>query len=83
MQKLTTGVDFLTEYRTRALSEIPLVSRSRELNKLAAAVASGSPALVEGSHGLGKTRLLLELKRDLARGDLEDPGSQSSRHPFG
>jgi len=65
MQKLTTGVD-LTEYRTRALSEIPLVGRSRELGKLEAAVASGSPALVEGSSGLGKTRLLLELKRKLS-----------------
>src|SRR5579863_10370104 len=63
MQKVTTTLDFLNKYRARALSEMPLLGRSRELSKLEAAVASSSPALIEGSTGLGKTRLLLELGR--------------------
>ncbi len=66
MQTLTTGLDSLTGFRARALSEIPLLGRSRELSKLQAAVASGSPALIEGSPGHGKTRLLLELKQSLS-----------------
>ena len=69
MQKLTTGVDFLNEYRARALTEMPLLGRNRELSKLEAAVGSNSPALIEGSPGLGKTRLLLELRRRLSNGN--------------
>lgn len=55
MQKLTTGVDFFTEYRARALSDLPLVGRSRELSELQATVRSRSPALIEAAPDLGKT----------------------------
>ena len=52
--------------RAIALSELPLLGRNRELSRLEAAVTSGSPALVQGPPGIGKTRLLLELQRRLS-----------------
>jgi hypothetical protein len=66
---LTPTVDSLNGYRATALRELPLLARDRELSKLEVAVTSCTPALVQGSPGLGKTRLLLELGRRLSNGN--------------
>lgn len=66
---LTTRVDLLNGNRATALRELPLLSRDRELSKLEAAVRSCTPTLIEGSPGLGKTRLLLELSRRFSHGN--------------
>jgi hypothetical protein len=39
MQQLKTEADFLSEYRAGALSEMPLLGRSRELSELVDAAA--------------------------------------------
>lgn len=52
--------------RSRALSEIPLTGRARELAKLLSFVSPRTPALVCGSSGMGKTRLLHEIERQLS-----------------
>jgi hypothetical protein len=50
----------------RAYFELPLMEREREFSKLLQSVRQRKPALVCGSPGFGKTRLLLELRRELA-----------------
>lgn len=47
--------------RRTALPELPLVGRSREMAKLVNLARARSTALIYGPHGIGKTRLLLEL----------------------
>ncbi len=56
----------LAAHRLRALSELPLVGRDREMLKLLNMAAANIPALIHGPPGLGKTRLLLELARRLS-----------------
>ncbi|MGA7414816.1 MAG: ATP-binding protein [Bryobacteraceae bacterium] len=56
----------LAAHRLRALSELPLVGRDREMIKLLNLAATKSPALIYGPSGLGKTRLLLEVARKLS-----------------
>jgi hypothetical protein len=51
--------------REKALSGLPLLERDRELPKLLQYGLQQKHALVCGSPGLGKTRLLLELQRKL------------------
>ncbi len=51
--------------RLKALSDLPLIGRSREFGKLRELVHTKSPALVCGPTGTGKTRLLAELRQDL------------------
>jgi hypothetical protein len=48
--------------RSRALWQVPLLNRNRQLGRLLDLVHAKAPALVYGSPGLGKTRLLLELR---------------------
>jgi AAA domain len=52
--------------RSRALSELPLIGRDREMLKLLNLAATKTPALIYGPQGLGKTRLLFELARKLS-----------------
>lgn len=53
-----------------AFFELPLMEREREFSKLLQAALQRKPALLCGSPGFGKTRLLLELRRDLlSRGE--------------
>ncbi len=56
----------LVIHRLRALSELPLVGRDREMSKLLNMAAAKSPALIYGPPGLGKTRLLLDVARKLS-----------------
>jgi hypothetical protein len=58
--------DQFATHRARALSELPLVGRGRELVKLLTIAAAKTPSLIFGPPGLGKTRLLLELARKLS-----------------
>jgi DNA polymerase III delta prime subunit len=53
--------------RRNALSGVPLMERDRELAKLLQAALQRRPTLVCGSPGFGKTRLLLELERELVK----------------
>jgi AAA domain-containing protein len=52
--------------RLRALSELALMGRNREMDKLLSLAAAKTPALIHGRSGFGKTRLLLELHNRLA-----------------
>ncbi|MFZ0589971.1 MAG: hypothetical protein WAM39_05785 [Bryobacteraceae bacterium] len=51
--------------RERAFTELRLLERDRELRKLMQSGFEGKPILVCGSPGLGKTRLLLEVRHNL------------------
>jgi hypothetical protein len=51
--------------RLKALTDLPLIGRSREIAKLQKLAASGTPALIVGPPGAGKTRMLLELRKAL------------------
>jgi DNA polymerase III delta prime subunit len=51
--------------RQTAFTDLPLMERDRELAKLLQYALQRKPMLVCGSPGLGKTRLLLEVKREL------------------
>ncbi len=51
--------------RQTAFTDLPLMERDRELAKLLQCALQRKPMLVCGSPGLGKTRLLLEVKREL------------------
>jgi hypothetical protein len=61
----------LAQHRTTALSDLPLVGRNRELVTLLRLVRSNTHALICGSHGLGKTRLMLEMMRILRSDGIE------------
>src|SRR5207248_10937463 len=45
----------------KAMSELPLIERDRELSKVLQYASAGTPVLLIGSPGLGRTRLLREL----------------------
>ncbi len=47
-------------------SELPLIERARELSKLGQFASARTPSLLTGVSGLGKTRLLHELRAGLA-----------------
>jgi len=51
--------------RLKALTDLPLIGRGREIAKLQKLAASSTPALVVGPSGVGKTRILLELRKAL------------------
>jgi hypothetical protein len=51
--------------RLKALSELPLIARNREIAKLLRLTAAQTPALIHGPPGSGKTRLLLALRTQL------------------
>lgn len=76
--------DQFATQRARALSELPLVGRGREMIKLLNMAAAKTPSLIFGGPGLGKTRLLLELARRLsAEGiDVAYVRFQPSLHAF-
>jgi AAA domain (dynein-related subfamily) len=57
--------------RSRALSELPLIGRGRELERSLSFVRSRTPALICGPAGIGKSRLLLELAHRLATAGTE------------
>jgi hypothetical protein len=56
-----------TIHQRKAAAVLPLMERDRELERLVQSTLHGKPALVCGSPGLGKTRLLLELEHELMR----------------
>ena len=51
--------------RLKALSELALIARNREMAKLLRLAAAKTPALIHGAPGSGKTRLLLDLANQL------------------
>ena len=51
--------------RLRALSQLALIARNREMGRLFRLAAAKKPALIHGAPGSGKTRLLLELRQQL------------------
>ncbi len=68
----------------KAVPDFPLIERDRELSKLLLCASARIAALVTGSHGLGRTRLLRELRARLTAeniGSLYVPFVQP-RHTF-
>lgn len=61
-----TAADQFAQHRARALADLPLMARDRELKKILGLLTSNTPVLICGTPGLGKTRLLLEIQRYLA-----------------
>ena len=55
-----------TQPRMKAVPGLALVGRAREMDKLQRLVESKTPALIHGTPGSGKTRLLLHLHNQLA-----------------
>jgi len=51
--------------RMKAISELELIGRAREMAKLKRLVESKTPTLIHGAPGCGKTRLLLHLQDQL------------------
>lgn len=49
----------------KLISDLPLIERDRELSKLLQCASARIPALLTGSPGLGRTRLLRELAERL------------------
>lgn len=58
-------VEPLTRDRVRALSELPVIGRNRDFSRLLTFAKAKTPALVCGPPGIGKTRMLLELRQKL------------------
>ena len=52
--------------RLKALSDLALIGRNREMAKLRRLAEAETPALIHGAPGSGKTRLLLDLSNQLA-----------------
>lgn len=61
----------LARCREKALADLPLIARDRELKRVVGLARSHTPALICGASGLGKTRLLLEVQRSLAGEGIE------------
>lgn len=57
--------------RSELISDLPLIERDRELSKLLQCASAKTPALLTGSPGLGRTRLLRELGERLTAENID------------
>jgi hypothetical protein len=62
----STVLEQLGASHLKALSELPLIGRHREMAKLLRLAAAKTPALIYGARGMGKTRVLFNLRSALS-----------------